>query len=75
MDFPRLRVGIGRPPGHMNPADYVLQDFRPDEEEILEGVLPRAAQAIRTFIEEGLEAAMNRFNVQPAMRPAGKTGE
>lgn len=75
MEFPRLRIGIGRPPGHMNPADYVLQDFRPDEEEILEGVLHRATQAIRTFIEEGLEAAMNRFNAQPAMRPAGKTGE
>ncbi len=74
-EFPRLRVGIGRPPGHMNPADYVLQDFRPDEEEILEGVLHRAIQAIRAFIEEGLEAAMNRFNVQPAMRPTGKTGE
>ncbi len=74
-EFPRLRIGIGRPPGHMNPADYVLQDFRPDEEEILEGVLHRAVQAIRTFIEEGLEAAMNRFNAQPAMRPTGKTGE
>ncbi|MDW8064653.1 MAG: aminoacyl-tRNA hydrolase [Anaerolineae bacterium] len=74
-EFPRLRIGIGRPPGHMNPADYVLQDFRPDEEEILEGVLHRALQAIRTFIEEGLEAAMNRFNAQPVMHPIGKTGE
>ena len=74
-EFPRLRIGIGRPPGQMDPADYVLQDFRPDEEEILEGVLHRAVQAMRTFIEEGLEAAMNRFNTQPATRPAGKTGE
>lgn len=74
-EFPRLRIGIGRPPGHMNPADYVLQDFRSEEEEILEGVLHRAAQAIRTFIEEGLETAMNRFNAQPARWPAGKTGE
>lgn len=75
IEFPRLRIGIGRPPGHMSPVDYVLQNFRPDEEEILEGVLHRAAQAVCTFIEEGLEAAMNRFNAQPALWAGEKKGE
>lgn len=61
-NFPRLRVGIGRPPGRMDAAAYVLQDFTPAEREILEPTLERAAEAVLVFVTEGLNAAMNRYN-------------
>jgi len=61
--FPRLRVGIGRPSGSMDPADYVLQDFTPDEEAVMALTRATAVQAIAVWLREGLDAAMNRFNV------------
>ncbi len=61
-DFPRLRVGIDRPPGRMQAADYVLQDFSPDQAEVLPEVLDRGVEAVLTFITAGLDAAMNRYN-------------
>ncbi len=61
-EFPRMRVGIGRPPGRMDPADYVLHNFNPDEQEMLPELLERAVEAVRSFILEGIEMAMNRFN-------------
>lgn len=61
-DFPRLRLGIGRPPGRRQAAHYVLKDFSPTEEEALAFVLQKAVQAILTFVTQGLETAMNRFN-------------
>lgn len=62
--FPRLRIGIGRPPEQMDPADYVLRDFSPDEESVLEEVLDRATAAIRTWVTEGLEKAMSLYNTR-----------
>ncbi len=61
-DFPRLRLGIGRPPGRMDAAAYVLQDFPKADEQILSETLDRAADAVFTFIDEGLDAAMNQYN-------------
>ncbi len=61
-DFPRLRVGIGRPPGRMAAADYVLQDFAPAEQEMLPPLLDRAAEGILIWISQGLPAAMNFIN-------------
>jgi PTH1 family peptidyl-tRNA hydrolase len=61
-EFPRLRLGIGRPPGRMDPADYVLQDFSRDEVSLLSEILDRAAEAALEFVVNGLNAAMNRFN-------------
>ena len=60
--FPRLRIGIGRPPGSMDPADYVLQDFRPNEQEVTDIVLGQAADCLRRLIEDGIELAMNDCN-------------
>ncbi|MCS7177911.1 MAG: aminoacyl-tRNA hydrolase [Anaerolineae bacterium] len=60
--FPRLRIGIGRPPGHLDPADYVLQDFAPNEEAVVEATIERAIAAIRTWLTEGLEKAMSQYN-------------
>lgn len=61
-DFARLRVGIGRPPGRMDPRDYVLYDFDPQQQENLTFVLQTAVEAILLFIDEGIEQAMNTFN-------------
>jgi peptidyl-tRNA hydrolase, PTH1 family len=60
--FPRLRLGIGRPPGRMDPADYVLQDFPQTDLTLLSEFLDRAADAALMFVSEGLDATMNKFN-------------
>lgn len=64
-DFPRLRVGIGRPPGRMDPADYVLQDFSDAEWELMDEVLDRAVAALETWLVEGIDVAMDRYNQRP----------
>ena len=61
-DFARLRVGIGRPPGRMDPAAYVLQDFSADEGPLLEETLERALTAIETWLRGGIDAAMTWHN-------------
>jgi PTH1 family peptidyl-tRNA hydrolase len=61
-DFPRLRIGIGRPSGRMDAADYVLQTFNRQESALLDELLERAADAALAFVRLGLEAAMNRYN-------------
>jgi PTH1 family peptidyl-tRNA hydrolase len=61
-EFPRLRLGIGRPPGRMDAAAYVLQDFSPAEQPLVSEVLHRAVDAVLTFVVEGLDRAMNRYN-------------
>lgn len=61
-EFPRLRVGIGRPPGKMSPVEYVLQNFSPEEEEIMAVAREEAADAIETWLTEGIHKAMDRFN-------------
>lgn len=58
----RLKIGIGRPPGRMDPADYVLQNFSAEEEMIFGPLRERACEAIEWWVFEGVEAAMNRFN-------------
>jgi len=60
--FPRLRVGIGRPPGRMEVSDYVLQDFSSREAEVLEIILIQVVEAVLTFIDEGIERAMTAYN-------------
>lgn len=62
--FPRLRLGIGRPPGQMQAPDYVLQDFSSGEMMLISETLDRAVEAALTFVTEGLDAAMNKFNGQ-----------
>jgi PTH1 family peptidyl-tRNA hydrolase len=67
-DFPRVRVGIGRPQvgGQSISEDaivnYVLSDFSTQEEAIVKPVIARVAEAIDCFLTQGIEAAMNRFN-------------
>ena len=61
-DFARLRIGIGRPAGRMDSAAYVLQDFSRAEMADLSAILERAAEAALTFVREGVERTMNKFN-------------
>ena len=65
-NFPRLRIGIGRPPGRMDAAAYVLQQFSSQEQEILPLVFDRGLEAIRRMLTEGLDSAMNYVNPPPA---------
>jgi PTH1 family peptidyl-tRNA hydrolase len=60
--FPRLRIGVSRPPGVMEAADYVLKDFDHQEQTEVAAVIARASEALRTVLEHGLEAAMTKFN-------------
>lgn len=61
-DFPRLRFGIGRPPGSKGASSYVLRDFSVDEADFLPHLLDNGADAVITFITEDLATAMNRYN-------------
>ena len=61
-DFFRVRVGIGRPPAGMDPTDYVLDAFSPDEAARLDDVLGRASAAIECLLQEGSRRAMEKFN-------------
>lgn len=60
--FARARMGIGRPPGRMNPADYVLQNFSAQEEENFGPLRETTADAVECWLFEGIETAMNRYN-------------
>jgi peptidyl-tRNA hydrolase, PTH1 family len=64
-DYLRVRVGIGRPPGRMDPAEYVLRDFAPAERKLLPEVLERSADAVEALMMRGLAAAQNEFHVTP----------
>jgi PTH1 family peptidyl-tRNA hydrolase len=61
-NFPRIRIGIGRPPGRMPAEAYVLQDFRDDEKPIMEHTYEQAVASIHMTLSEGFEMAMNHFN-------------
>lgn len=61
-DFPRLRLGVGRPPGNMEPATYLLRNFGKSELPKVHEMIDLAAAAAEAFLSEGIEAAMNRFN-------------
>lgn len=59
---PRVRIGIGRPPGRMDPADYVLTPLKGDDAILMEEVIDRAVKAVETWLTEGIELAMSRHN-------------
>ena len=65
-DYYRVRIGIGRPPGRMDPADYVLRDFSAAERSDLPEILGRAADATRTLLADGLDAAQREFHTRLA---------
>lgn len=60
--YDRLRIGVGPLPGGRDLAEFVLENFEPDEEEVVAGLLPGLTAAVRDWLEEGIEVAMNRHN-------------
>lgn len=61
-EFPRLRLGIGRPPGRMDPADYVLQDFSEGEFEAMAITFKLAVECVERVLVDGIDDAMNHCN-------------
>ncbi len=61
-NFPRLRIGIGRPPGRRQAADHVLSDFGKGEQLILTSVLERAVSCIQQYLEHDIQIAMTACN-------------
>lgn len=61
-DYVRLRVGIGRPPGRMDAADYVLRDFAPSERADVLVTLEQAADAVEDVVTKGLEKAQHQLH-------------
>ncbi len=62
-DIPRLRVGIGRADGKMDTSSYVLQKIGKAEQEEMAQAVQQAADGLEVWVKEGIEPAMNRFNV------------
>ena len=61
-DYPRVRVGTGRPPEGWDPADFVLSRWKDDEGQEVLRMIERACDAMESVVTEGVDAAMNRFN-------------
>ncbi len=67
-DFVRLRIGIGRPPEGFDAVDYVLSRFSPEEQDSLDGLLAKAAEAVEAIVLDGPVRAMESFNRQGPVR-------
>ncbi len=61
-DYPRLRIGVGQCPEGVDLADWVLSEMPAEEEDVIVGLLPELTEALRLWMDEGVEAAMSRFN-------------
>ena len=61
-DYRRVRFGIGRPPGRMDPADFVLHDFSPAQRRELELLVDRCADAVEYLLAQGLAATQNQLH-------------
>lgn len=61
-DFPRIRVGIGRPQEDGDTADYVLSDFSPEERAVIEDTIAMVTEAVLYLLREGVVATMNKYN-------------
>jgi PTH1 family peptidyl-tRNA hydrolase len=67
--FPRLRIGIGRPPGGADPVGFVLEAFAGAELPLVQDALARAADGAESWLRDGLEATMNSVNRRETARP------
>ncbi len=61
-DYARLRIGVGQKPDGEDLSEWVLAPMPVEEEDVVVGLLPELSEAVRVWLEEGTEAAMNRFN-------------
>ncbi len=60
--FPRIRIGIGRPPAMMTVTDFVLSGFTTEQKDKIDAAIATAAEAVETILLEGVPAGMNKFN-------------
>ena len=65
-EFYRVRFGIGRPPGRMDPATFVLRDFSAAERKELDFLVDRAADSVGSLLTDGLDKAQNAYHADPA---------
>jgi len=61
-EYYRLRIGVGRPPEGVDPADYLLSDFLQEEKEVIDMAISRASEGIDIILKEGFIRAMNKIN-------------
>lgn len=61
-EFPRIRLGVDRPPGRMDPSIYLLRDFKEDEWAVVDEMIAMAVGAIEMILSDGLDLAMTSFN-------------
>jgi PTH1 family peptidyl-tRNA hydrolase len=73
--FPRLRIGVGRGDTRRDLADHVLARFEDDEREVVAETVARAADAVETFVTEGIAPMMNRFNRRTETEDRGQETE
>jgi len=74
IEYPRLRIGVGRGDARRDLADHVLARFEPEEQPGMEAAIARAADAVEVWLADGLAKAMNTFNRSP-VEDGGKTEE
>src|SRR4051812_49284778 len=67
--FPRLRIGIGRPPGGADPVGFVLETFTESETAVVAEAVVRAADGVESWLQDGLERTMNSLNRRDAASP------
>ena len=72
--FPRLRIGIDRPPPQWETSNYVLGKFDEEEQVIMKAAIQKAADAVETWIGSGIQVAMNQFNANPKPKKKKTTG-
>lgn len=66
-EYGRVRFGVGRPPGRMDPVDYLLRDFSATERRDLPYHVDRTADAVESLLADGLEQAQNTYNAKPVV--------
>ena len=61
-DFPRLRIGVGRPPQGTGQIEHVIGPMEPDDREVVDEAVERAADAVACLLDHGMDEAMSRYN-------------
>ncbi len=74
LDFLRVRVGIGRPPDGVDPADFVLSPVPEESRALFDSGVAAAAEAVLDIVRDGFDKAMTRCNARRVPRPSGEPG-